>query len=120
MDNKQEAIQLSLMAYDKLEESGISEQFYSILSSVASERNGRFFGSFGNDSGFFIEFKYLHNNLTPVQIRFGIRRYKESFWSRIKNILKESWAIFRGYDSEFFIDLTPDNVTKLKDLLRFL
>lgn len=120
MDKKERAIELACDAYSELVEAGIPEEFAPLVMSIEQANRGTFFGSFGSDSGAFIEFQNSNNALTPVKLCFGVRRYKQSIISRITHALKEAWATFRGHDTEHEILLRPSEITKLKDLLRVL
>ncbi len=120
MDKKAKAIELACEAYTQLHEAGIPEEFVSILALIAQANQGTFFGSFGSDSGCFIEFQRADNAYTPLKLVFGLRRYKQSFFSKIKHMLRESWAIFCGHDTEHEIYLKSEDITRLKDLLRVL
>ena len=120
MDNKEKAIELVCEAYSQLVNAGIPEEFAPLLMSVIQANRGTFFGSFGSDSGCFIEFGNTENPLTPVKLSFGIRRYKQSLFSRLRQALREGWANFRGHDTEHEIFLRPDEVARLKDLLRVI
>jgi len=120
MDKKEQALELACEAYSILTEAGIPEEFAPLIMLVVQANRGTFFGSFGNDSGCFIEFQRCENTFTPVKLVFGMRRYKQSIWSRVGNVFREAWAIFRGHDTEHEIYLKPDDITRLKDLLRVL
>ena len=120
MSNKQQAFQLLCEAYDQLEKAGIPEEFFQLGASVAQTRRGTFFGSFGGDSGCFIEIQMSNDNFAPVRLMFGMRRHNQSWWSKIKTIFWETWAIFRGHDTEHEMRLKPDDIARLKDLLRVL
>lgn len=120
VDSKEKAIELACEAYSQLSDAGIPEEFIPLVMSVAQANRGTFFGSFGSDSGCFIEFGNTENPLTPVRLCFGIRRYKQSLWSRIGHGIREGWAVFRGHDSEHEIFLHPDEVARIKDLLRVM
>jgi len=120
MDEKEQALELACEAYSILSKAGIPEEFAPLVMLVVQANNGTFFGSFGSDSGCFIEFQRCENSFTPVKLVFGMRRYKQSIWSRISNAFRETWAILRGHDTEHEIHLKPDDITRLKDLLRVL
>lgn len=120
MDNKEKAIELACEAYSQLADAGIPEEFASLVMSIVQVNRGTFFGSFGSDSGCFLEFGNTENPLTPVKLCFGIRRYKQSWWLRIKQMFREGFAVFRGHDSEHEILLRPDEIARLKDLLRVM
>jgi len=120
IDNKEKAIKLACEAYSQLANAGIPEEFAPLVMSIVQANRGTFFGSFGSDSGCFIEFGNTENPLTPVRLCFGIRRYKQSLWSRIAQGTREGWATFCGHDSEHEILLRPDEVARLKDLLRVM
>ena len=117
-DNKQKAMEYALLAFSELKAAGISEQYIPMLISVAQTHRGSFFGSFGSEKGCFFEIIVDDEQLSPAKLRFGIRRYKESLWTRIVEILKEGWRILQGHDSEYEIHLQPREVTQLKDLIR--
>ncbi len=119
-DSKEKAIELACEAYSQLVDAGIPEEFAPLVMSIVQANRGTFFGSFGSDSGCFIEFGNTENPLTPVKLCFGIRRYRQSMWSRIEQAFREGWAVFRGHDSEHEIFLRPDEVARLKDLLRVM
>jgi hypothetical protein len=120
MDNKEQAIKLACEAYSQLVDAGIPEDFAPLVMSIVQANRGTFFGSFGSDTGCFVEFRNTENPLTPVNFCFGIRRYKQSWWSRLLQGFREGWTVFRGHDSEHEIFLRPDEVTRLKDLLRVI
>jgi len=120
MNKKEKAIELACEAYSQLCEAGIPEEFVPILILIDQANRGTFFGSFGSDSGCFIEFQKVDNSYTPLKLIFGLRRYKQSFFARIRHIFREGWAIFCGHDTEHEIYLRPDDMTRLKDLLRVL
>lgn len=120
IDKKEQALELACEAYSILTEAGIPEEFAPLVMLIVQANNGTFFGSFGSDSGCFIEFQRYENTFTPVKLIFGMRRYKQSLWSRIVAAFREGWAIFRGHDTENEILLKPDDITRLKDLLRVL
>ena len=120
MDKKEKAIELACEAYSQLCEAGISEEFVPMLVLIGQANRGAFFGSFGSDSGCFIEFQHVDNVYTPLKLIFGLRRYKQPFFLRLSNMLREGWAIFRGHDTEHEIYLKSDDITRLKDLLRVL
>lgn len=120
IDKKQRAIELGCKAYAELQEAGISEEFVPIICSIASAQRGTFFGSFGSKTGCFIEFQSYDDDLTPICLRFGIRRYRQSFWERLSDAFREGWRIFRTHDSEHEICLQMDEIAKLKDLLRVI
>lgn len=118
VDSKDAALKLVAQAYDKLKEAGISEDFIALALSVANKRRARFFGSFGSDSGCFLEMCDTEDPLLPVKLRFGIRRHRASWWSRIKLSLQAAWLIFRGHDIEYEIDLRDHEIRGLRDLFR--
>lgn len=120
IDSKEKAIKLAYEAYSQLVDAGIPEEFTPLVMSIVQANRGTFFGSFGSDSGCFIEFGNTENPFTPVRLCFGIRRYKQSLWLRIKQGIREGWAIFCGHDSEHEIVLRPDEIARLKDLLRVM
>lgn len=120
MDKKEKAIELACEAYSQLVEAGVPEDFVPLVMSIAQANRGTFFGSFGSDTGCFIEFRNTGNSLTPVNLCFGVRRHKQPLWSRIGGALREGWAIFREHDSEHEIFLRPDEVSRFKDLLRVM
>lgn len=120
LDKKEKAIKLACEAYSELVDAGIPEEFVAIINSIAQAHRGTFFGSFGSDAGCFIEFESSNDPLTPVKLRFGVRRYKQSFVARFLCICKETWAIWCGHDSEYEISLKDNEIGKLKDLLRVL
>lgn len=120
MDSKEKAIEMVCEAYSQLVDAGIPEEFAPLVMSIAQANRGTFFGSFGSDSGCFIEFQNTENPLTPIRFCFGIRRYKQSRWSRVKYIIREGWAIFCGHDTEHEIFLRPNEISRLKDLLRVI
>lgn len=119
-DSKEKAIELACEAYSQLADAGIPEEFAPLVMSIVQANRGTFFGSFGSDSGCFIEFRNTENPLTPVKLCFGIRRYKQSWRLRISHGIREGWAAFRGHDSEHEIFLRPDEVARMKDLLRVM
>lgn len=119
-DSKEKAIELACEAYSQLADAGIPEEFAPLVMSIVQANRGTFFGSFGSASGCFIEFGNTENPLTPVKLSFGIRRYKQTVWSRIGQSLREAWATFRGHDSEHEIFLRPDEIARFKDLLRVM
>ena len=119
-DRKERAIELACDAYSELVKAGVPEEFAPLVMSIAQANRGTFFGSFGSDTGCFIEFRNTDNSLIPVNLCFGVRRYKQSLWSRIGEALREGWAAFRGHDTEHEIFLRPDEVSRLKDLLRVM
>ncbi len=120
MDSKEKAIELACEAYSQLADAGIPEEFAPLVMSIAQANRGTFFGSFGSDSGCFLEFGNTENPLTPVKLCFGIRRYKLPWWSRIGHGIREGWAVLWGHDSEHEIFLRPDEISRLKDLLRVI
>jgi len=119
-DQKELAIQLCREAYDILKNSGISEIFLPLISSIAKEKNGVFFGSFGNDSGIFIEVHKIKNPITPVRLVFGVRRYRERFLDKLKSLYKMIKTVMFGYDSEYEIHLDLKQISELKDIFRML
>lgn len=120
MDSKEKAIELVCEAYSHLVDAGISEEFAPLVMSTVQANRGTFFGSFGSDSGCFIEFQNTENPLTPVKLCFGIRRYKQSWWSRMEQTIREGWAVFCGHDTEHEIFLRHNEISRLKDLLRVI
>lgn len=118
MDKKERAIELACQAYSELNDAGLTEEFAPLMASISEANKGVFFGSFGGDTGCFIELESTANSFNPIRLKFGIRRYKQSLWSRLSHSIKEMWAILRGHDSEYQIVLQPKDVTKLKDILR--
>lgn len=120
MDSKEKAIELACEAYSQLSDAGIPEEFAPLVMSIVQANRGTFFGSFGSDSGCFIEFGNTENPLTPVRLCFGIRRYKQSWWLCVAQALREGWAALRGHDSEHEIFLRPSEVAQLKNLLRVI
>lgn len=120
MNSKERAIELACEAYSTLDKAGISDQFAPLILSIVQANRGTFFGSFGSDSGCFIEFQNAENALTPVRLCFGMRRYKQSWWTRLREAIREGWAAFRGHDTEHEILLRPDEIARLKDLLRVM
>ena len=117
---KEKAIELVSEAYSQLADAGIPEEFVPLVMSIAQANRGTFFGSIGSDSGCFLEFRNTENLVTPVKLCFGIRRHKQSLWSRASQGFREGWASLRGHDSEHEIFLRPDEISRLKDLLRVL
>ena len=120
IDSKEKAIELACEAYSQLADAGIPEEFAPLLMSIVQANRGTFFGSFGSDSGCFIEFQNTENQLTPIKLCFGIRRYRQSWGSRIRQAAREGWAALRGHDTENEIFLRPDEIARLKDLLRVM
>lgn len=120
MDSKEKAIELACEAYSQLNAAGIPEEFAPLVMSIVQANRGTFFGSFGCDSGCFVEFQNTENPLTPVRFCFGVRRYKQPLWSRIGQALKQGWAVLCGHDTEHEILLRPDEISRLKDLLRVM
>lgn len=117
---KDKSFRLALEAYQELCKAGIPEQYTTLLVDIARKRRGAFFGSFGNETGCFIEVENTDNVLTPVRISFGIRRCKQSFFSKLSQSFKHILKIFKDQDSEYSIELDSNEITKLKDLLRVL
>ena len=83
MDKKEKAIELACEAYSQLCDAGISEEFVPILMLIEQANHGAFFGSFGSDTGCFIEFQKVDNVYTPIKLVFGLRRYKQSFFFQV-------------------------------------
>ena len=115
-DKKTQAIEMASAAYAILKQAGIPEEFLPILQSVAHANRGTFFGSFGSDSGCFIEFEQTDDPLMPAKMSFGVRQYRPGFWKRAK----DAWLAFHGHDAVYSIELRPEDIMKLKDLLRVL
>ncbi|MHA2279465.1 MAG: hypothetical protein ACXAC5_01045 [Promethearchaeota archaeon] len=120
MDNKERAIELACEAYNQLHAAGVPEEFAPLVMSVAQANRGAFFGSFGSDTGAFIEFQNAENALLPVRLVFGIRRHRQPFASRIWYAIREAWAVFWGHDTEHEICLKTEDITQLRNLLRVL
>lgn len=120
MTDKEKAVELACEAYSLLADAGIPEEFAPLVMLVAQTNRGTFFGSFGSDSGCFIEFRNTENSLTPIQLSFGIRRYKQPLLSRITQAFKAMWGALRGHDVEHEIFLQPHEIARLKDLLRVI
>lgn len=118
-NNIDNAVRHFRSAYDELNSAGLSEKFFSLAVDVGTPRWGRFFGKFGGDKGCFIE---IEKNDTPGEmiVRFGVRRYRQSLWQRVKELWKETWNIVLGRDTAFEIHLDEEQITKLKDILRGL
>ena len=120
MDKKEKAIELACEAYSELHAAGVPEEFLPLLMSIVQANRGAFFGSFGSDTGCFIEFHNAENSFTPVKLTFGMRRFKQPLTARIGYAFREAWAVFRGHDTEHEIYLKVDDISRLKDLLRVL
>jgi hypothetical protein len=120
MDNKEKAIELACEAYSQLHAAGVPEEFAPLIMSVVQANRGAFFGSFGSDTGAFIEFQNAENTLMPMKLLFGMRRYRQPLCSRLWYAMREAWAIFRGHDTEHEIYLKIEDITQLKNLLRVL
>ncbi len=118
MNNKERAMQLACQAYQEMVNAGISDEFTTLLSSIYRANRGTFFGSFGDDTGCFIEFQNIDDDiLSPMRLCFGIRRHRQKLHTRIWSAVREAWFILVGHDTEYVIDLDGKNLTKLKDLL---
>ena len=118
--SKERAVKLACQAYAELERAGVAEEYLPLVSSVAMSQRGTFFGSFGSESGCFMEFRNSEDLLTPVRLSFGVRRHNQRILSRLWQALCEGWAVLRGHDTEHEIFLQPKEVSQLKDLLRVL
>lgn len=119
MDSKEKALEHACESFRLLREAGLSEQFVPLVLSVADANRGTFFGSFGGETGCFLEIENTGESLTPVSIRFGTRRH-QSFWARVIQSFVSGWRVFCGDDDNYQILLAPDDVSRLKDLLRTL
>lgn len=117
---KGKALELACQAYDELVKAGIPEQFVSLVSSVSEANPSTFFGSFGGDSGFFLEIESIRSSFTPIKMTFGVRYNRRSFLSRVGDILATCWGKLRNQEERYEICLEPDDITRLKDLLRIL
>ncbi len=91
-----------------------------MLSSVSEANASTFFGSFGGDSGFFLEIENTDSSLFPVRIVFGVRHHQRGWLSRISDIIATGWKKLRNEEERYEILLEPDDTTRLKDLLRML
>ncbi len=118
LTSKDKAMKLASEAYAEMQKAGLSEEFFPLLCTVAQANNGTFFGTFGSESGIFLRFDSTSDMLTPMKLSFGVRYHKKSIFSKIGQICREAWSILFGHSAEYEIYLSPDDVTRLKDLLR--
>ncbi len=118
LTNKDKAMQLASEAYIELQRAGIPEEYVPLLCTVAQANNGTFFGTFGSESGIFLRFDSTSDSFTPMKLSFGIRHHRQSIFSKLGQIAREAWSILLGRSSEYEIYLSPDDLTRLKDLLR--
>jgi hypothetical protein len=114
------AIHLMRDAYIELKKAGSPEDYFAIAQSIKQDYWGGFFGTFGSDTGCYIEVKTSKDAFSHAIVVFGIRRYKQRLFVRLKEMIKESWSIFRGNDSEFTIHLSEEDTKKFKDILRYM
>lgn len=113
LSNRDRARLYARLAYAELKKAGTPEDYLWLMQHVGTQEWGTFFGQFGDDKGMYLRIE-SDGPMSPVQIAVGIRRYKCSWWSRIKESLATLWS----RDVEYAISLTPENTTKLKDLIR--
>lgn len=105
-------------AFAVLREEGSSEKYFSMAVDVGQQSWGRFFGEFGDPNGLAIE---IEKGSVPSEIGISlVIRRRKSFWSRLKEIWTEGWAIFRNKETRYTIHLADSQLTKFKDLLRNL
>ncbi len=119
-NSKEKALELACEAYSQLVKAGIPEHFIPLISSISEANISTFFGSFGGDSGFFLDIENIRSSLTPVRMSFGVRHGRRSLWSRIGDILATGWKKLRNEEEKYEIYLEPDDITRLKDILRML
>jgi len=119
-DAKERALELACQAYSELFKAGIPEHFIPLISSVGEANANTFFGSFGGESCFFLEIENVRSSLSPVKITFGVRYHKRSLWSKFRDILRTNWSKIKNEEEKYEIYLEPDDVTRLKDILRVL
>lgn len=114
-----QAVAKLLSAYEDLRRAGLSERFLELAVEAADQQSSAFFGSFGDQLGCFLQFQ-TSDSPGEVMIRFGVRRGRAGWFSRLCHVIVESWSALWNKDAEYEIHLKPVDVGKLKDMLRFL
>ena len=106
-------------AFEALSGEGLSEKFLPLAGDVGQEKWTSFFGEFGSDVGMAM---MIDKTPVPGEVSVSVitHRYRQTWIARLRESLSEVWAIFRGKETIQTIQLTNENVTKLKDLLRNL
>ncbi len=121
--NRDKAIVLLDLAYDRLRSCGTPEDFFALANQVGSRQFGVFFAEFGDEFGVFLEIKVPNNpsEITGIlEMSFGIRRDKQSFFKRLVEAVRATWRCLRGHTFSCTIRLPSSDVTKFKDMLRRL
>lgn len=120
--DRDKAVVLMNVAFDRLRASGSSEDFFALANLVGATRFGTFFGSFGGEYGVYLEIKVPENiNVSSVlELSFGVRRLKQPFLKRLCAAWSSAWAAILGHQPSYTIRLPSSDVTKFKDMLRSL
>lgn len=118
-DTLTKAVKHISTARDQLRAAGIEEQLFPLTVDVASEQWQRFFYTFGEERGCYLS---LESSSIPYEVilRFGIRRRRGSFLSRLKECFRSIWSILCNHDIEYSVHLKEHEVTDLKNILRRL
>lgn len=120
--DRDKAIVLLNVAFERLRASGTPEDFFTLAQLVGATRFGSFFAAFGDEYGVFLEIKVEDQPSASgiLELSFGVRPRKQSFFKRMREAIKMSWAIMWHRPPVYSIRLPSSDVTKFKDMLRTL